>query len=128
MPLLIVAAEWVNHAYEHGADMLGESCVEECTPDQLKMMLSRGERTLVQMVKDDKVVGWGVYKIDQLPNLKVLHITNLVAHNGGFEQFFDEIKGIAKAYACTRVRASCKPAQARLYRIKCGFKPLYETI
>lgn len=129
MGLLIVPYDYIDKAWVDGASCLSESCLtDEVTIDQLKMILSRGERTLVQIRNEEKVVGWGVYRIDQLPNLRVLHITNLVAHNGGFESFFEEIKAIAKAYGCSRVRASCSPTHARLYKITCGFTPVYETV
>jgi hypothetical protein len=80
------------------------------------------------MDDEGKTVGWGAFRVDQLPNIRVLHITDLVAHNGGFERFFDEIKEIARTLGCSRVRCSTLPSQARLYRIKAGFTPVYETV
>lgn len=131
MPLIIVPPDYACFAWEtEGASCLGEVCelVEEITPSQLKMMLSRGERTLVKMEEDGKPIGWGAFRIDQLPNLRVLHITDLVAHNAGFERFFEEIKQIARRLGCSEIRNSCPPAQARLYRMKCGFESVYETL
>jgi N-acetylglutamate synthase-like GNAT family acetyltransferase len=63
-----------------------------------------------------------------LPNLRALHITDLVAHNGHFERFFEAIKHLARDLGCSRVRCAAKPAQARLYRAKCGFMPVYEIL
>jgi hypothetical protein len=80
------------------------------------------------MDDEGKSVGWGVFNVDSLPNIRVLHITSLVAHNGGFERFFDEIKKVARSLGCSRIRCCAKPAQARLYRMKAGFQPVYETI
>lgn len=130
MKLEIVQSQFVDFAWKDGASCLAEVCelVEDITGSQLKMILSRGERILVRMDDEGKTVGWGCFRIDQLPNIRVLHITDLVAHNGGFERFFEEIKKVAKAAGCSRVRCSALPAQARLYRIKCGFKPVFETI
>lgn len=130
MTLFIVPQSHTDYAWDvEGASCLAEAClVDECTPSQLKMLLSRGERTLVQVKNEDVIAGWGVYRIDQLPNIRVMLITNLVAHNGGFESFFDEIKKIASAYGCSRIRASCLPAQARLYEMKCKFKLVYSTV
>jgi len=129
MSLLIVPSTHIDYAWNtDGASCLAESCtVDEITPDQLKMILSRGERTLVQIKNGDKT-GWGVYRIDQLPNIRILHITNLVAHNTSFEGFFDEMKRIAKTYGCSSVRCSCSAAHARLYKMKNGFSKVYETI
>ena len=92
------------------------------------MILSRGERTLIRMEDDGKAVGWGVVRVDQLPNCRVLHITDLVAPNGHFEDFFAEIKNMARIYGCSRIRCVAKPAQERLYRMKCGLQAVYTTM
>lgn len=131
MKLEIVQPQFIDFAwFKDGASCLAEACelVDEITGDQLKLILSRGERTLVRMDEEGETVGWGAYRVDQLPNLRVLHITDLVAHNGGFERFFEEIKRIARVLGCSRVRCSTLPAQARLYRQKCGFTAVYETV
>lgn len=130
MELVHVPATHIDYAWRDGASCLAEACdtVEEITGDQLKLILSRGERTLVQMRDGESIVGWGAYRVDPLPNIRALHITQLVAHNGEFERFFEEIKKVAYALGCSEVRSSCKPAQARLFRQKCGFEPIYETL
>lgn len=131
MKLLTVHQNFIDKAWADGASCLAEACDQsggEITGAQLKMILSRGERTLIRMDDDEKPVGWGVVRIDQLPNMRVLHITNLVAHNAGFERFLDAIKQMAGDLGCSRVRCSALPAQARLYRMKAGFRPVYETL
>jgi hypothetical protein len=77
---------------------------------------------------DDETVGWGVVRVDQLPNVRVLFITDMVAHNGGFERFFEEIKQLARDLGCSKVRCAAKDAQARLYRMKAGFQPVYQIL
>ena len=131
MDLCPVPSEQIDRAWKDGAYCLAEACATsggEITGDQLKMILSRGERTLICMREADITVGWGVVRVDQLPNLRSLHVTDLVAHNGGFERFFTAIKSMAERLGCSRVRCSCGDVQARLYRIKCGFKPVYTTL
>ena len=131
MQLLYVDAKFIDMAWRDGACKLSEACDEsggEITGDQLKMILARGERTLVQMRVDDAVVGWGVFRIDQLPNLRVLFITDLYAPGGHFEQFFAAIKDVALSAGCSRVRCAAKPVQARLYAIKCQFQPVYSIL
>lgn len=130
MELVHVPATHIDYAWRDGASCLAEACelVDEITGDQLKLILSRGERTLLMLKDADKPVGWGAFRVDQLPNCRVLHITDLVAHNAGFERFFEEIKKVAVSLGCSRIRCSAKQAQARLYRMKCGFKPIYETL
>ena len=130
MRLQIVQPQFIDFAWRDGASCLAEACklVDEITGDQLKLILSRGERTLVKMVEGDETVGWGCFRVDQLPNCRVLHVTDLVAHNAHFETFFEELKEIAKTLGCLRIRCSTLPAQARLYRMKVGMKPIYETL
>lgn len=130
MSLFVVPVSHASHVWDQGASCLAESCVtDDETADQLKMILSRGDRYLVQVKRcDGGTVGWGAFRIDQLPNVRVLHITNLVAHNGGFDQFFEEIKALASAHGCSRIRCSCSAAHARLYKMKCGLLPVFSTI
>lgn len=131
MKLLTVDARFIDKAYADGASCLSEACEKsggEITGDQLKMLLSRGERTLIRMDDDGKAVGWGVVRIDQLPNMRVLMITDLVAHNAGFERFFGQIKQFASDLGCSRVRCAAGEAQARLYRMKAGFTPVYQIL
>lgn len=129
MQLVPIPAQFVDKAWAEGASCLARACDTsggEIEGPQLKMLLARGERTLLRMEDHTKaVVGWGVVRVDQLPNMRVLFITDLVAPHGGFQRFFSLVCEIAKAQGCSRVRCAAKPAQARLYAMKCGFKPVY---
>lgn len=126
--LVLVPSQFIDHAWKDGAASLGESCAEECTPDQLRYLLSHGERQLVRMDAEGKTVGWGVYRVDQLPNMRVFHISNMTAHNGHFETFFGKLKELAESLGCSRIRCCAKPSQERLYRMKLGFQPVYTTL
>lgn len=132
MSLVIVPPDFVDYAWrKEGADCIAEALIgiDEITPDQLKMMLSRGERYLVKILDGEKTVGWGTFAIDNYPNLRLLHITTLVAHNCEFERFFDEIRDVARKMGCTSVRFSAKKAQARLFMSKVsGCSEVYTTI
>jgi len=130
MQLAVVEPRFVDRAWKEGAACLAEACatVDEITGDQLKLILSRGERTLVALRDDDKTVGWGCWRIDQLPNIRVLHCTDLVAHNAHFEAFFFALKEAAELMGCSEIRCSCGPSQARLYRMKLGMEPVYTTL
>jgi len=131
MNLVTIPFTHIDVAYARGAACLHEACDTsggEITGDQLKMLLARGERSLLEMIIEDKTVGWGVVRVDQLPNMRVLFITDLVCHNGGFEQFFEAIKQLARDLGCSRVRCAAKEAQARLYRMKAGFTPVYSIL
>ena len=131
MQLVHVPASHVDHAWASGASELAKACDAsggEITGDQLKMVLSRGERALMRMDSEGQTVGWGVVRVDQLPNMRVLFVTDLVAPNGHFEAFFDALKELAKNYGCSRIRCAAKPAQERLYRMKVGFKSVYSIL
>lgn len=135
MELIPIPAQMIDFAWAEGASCLAEACDTsggEITGDQLKMILSRGERTLIRMQgwegSESKTVGWGVVRVDQLPNLRVLYVTDMVAHGAHFERFFEELKKMARTLGCSRVRCAAKPVQARLYRQKCGFLPVYEVL
>ncbi len=127
MILLPIPQHQTDAAWNDGAHSLSESCVEECTIEQLKMLISRGERQLVRMDADGKTVGWGVFRVDCLPNFRVLFVTNLVGHHSRFERFYDALKKLASDMGCSRIRFACKPAQERLYRIKLKSNPVYQV-
>lgn len=129
--LLAVPASHIDRAWKDGAHNLAKACGTsggEITGDQLKMMLGRGERCLFRMDEEDAIVGWAVIGWEQLPNMRVMWIYELWAPGGHFERFFDDVKAMAVANGCSSVRCAAKPAQARLYRMRLGFKPVYETL
>ena len=131
MELQPVPAIMIDRAWKDGASCLSEACDVsggEITGSQLKMILSRSERSLFRMWDGEAVRGWGVIRVDQLPNIRVLFITDLVAHNGHFEQFFEAIKQLARELGCSKVRCAAGPAQERLYRSLCGFKAVYNIL
>lgn len=129
--LIVVPTTHIDVAWKEGARNLGLACATsggEITGDQLKMMLSRGERTLVRLDRDDAIVGWAVVGVEQLPNFRVLYVYELYAPHGHFDEFFDELGGMAKNFGCLRLRCAAAPAQARLYRQRCGFAPVYQVL
>ncbi len=131
MELQPVPATHIDQAWRDGASCLTLACDAsggEIEGPQLKMILSRGERTLLRLWDGEKVAGWGVVRVDQLPNMRVLFITDLVAPHGHFERFFQGVKDLAKSLGCSKVRCAAKPAQERLYRAKCGFQPVYAIL
>lgn len=131
MQLLQVPASHIDQAWRDGAHNLSKACDTsggEITGDQLKLLLSRGERSLLQMRDGEAIVGWGVVRIDQLPNVRVLHACEMYAPNASFERFFESLKDLAKGLGCSEIRCSAKDAQARLYRMKLGFEPVYTTL
>ena len=130
MTLQAIEPKNIDFAWRDGASKLAEACklVEEITGEQLKMILSRGERTLIEMRRDGENAGWGTIRVDQLPNVRVLHITDLYAPKVHFEEFYEELRKIAIALGCSKIRCAALPAQERLYEAKCGFKAVYQIM
>ena len=131
LSLHIVPPTHVDLAWRDGASALADACATsggEITGDQLRMILARGECTLLQMRAGGVAVGWAAIRIDQLPNFRVLHVCELSAPGAHFERFFASLRSMAEGAGCLRIRCSAKPAQARLYRQKLGFQPVYETL
>lgn len=129
--LIPVPAHFIDAAWKQGADVLAKACEDsggEIEPAQLKLLLSRGERILLRMDDETGAVGWAAVRADQLPNIRVLHVCNLVAEGAHFERFVEALQGIAESLGCSRIRCAAKPVQARLYRMKCGFEPVYEIL
>lgn len=134
LKILIVPPSHTDFAWQDGANALHEVCslVDEITESQLKLIISRGERTLGQLTEDGKIVGWVCWVINALPNKRVLHVNGIVAHNAQSERFFPHLNDIAVLSGCSGIRYSAHPAQARLNRMKAKAlgmeaKTLYET-
>lgn len=132
MKLIPVPSNFIDQAwFKEGASCLSKACETsggEITGDQLKMLLSEGKRTLLRMDDETGTVGWGVVRVDQYPNFRVLHACEMTAEGAHFERFLGELKQMAASLGCSRVRCSAKAAQARLYKMKCGMQPVYETL
>lgn len=126
-----VPAAFVDQAWRDGAHNLSKACETsggEVTGDQLKMMLARGERLLFVGLDGSKPIGWIVVTIDQLPNVRVLSVRELYAPGSMFDECFEQLKEFARSNGCSEIRCAAKPAQARLYRMRFGFEPIYETL
>lgn len=120
----------IDHAWRNGADQLGEACkfaLREVTADQLKMLLSRGERTLIGIRDGEKILGWGAVQVQQLPNIRVLYIYSMAGKGLVSIEAFKLLKDYAKANGCTTIRGSCRTSMVR-FLSKLGAKPLYQTI
>lgn len=131
MRLTPVPSTHVDKAWSEGASCLAQACDAsggEIEGPQLKMILARGERTLIRMEMGEETVGWGVVRIDQLPNMRVLFVTDMVAPHANFQRFLTALRQLADAQGCSRIRCAAKPAQARLYKMKAGFRPVYEVL
>lgn len=129
--LRIVPAAFVGLAWADGAHQLARACETsggEITGDQLKLLLCRGERDLIRIDLDGQAVGWAATRIDQLPNVRALHVCELYAPGGHWLPCCELLADMARSNGCAELRCSAKPAQQRLYQRHLPWESLYTTM
>jgi len=98
----------------------------EVTPDQLKMLLARGERVLLGARDGEKITGWAAVQVQQLPNIRCLYIFALQGRGICSAEGVGLLREYAQANGCTTIRGAVRASMARLLT-KLGGKPLYQT-
>ncbi len=97
----------------------------ECTGDQLKMMLMRGEMLLIG--SDDL---WAAVQHIQHPNRRVLHVYAVACTRDGRgmnDADINELAEYARQTGCTALTCSADKAAERLYA-RYGFVSQYTTM
>ena len=128
MELFLCNASEIDRAWADGASNLAEAtkwASREITPDQLKMMLARGERTLIGARDSARIKGWAAVQVQQLPNIRTLYIYAIWAPGITSPEMFSELKKYAKSQGCSVIRGACSEAVGRLWVRKFDAKPLY---
>jgi hypothetical protein len=94
----------------------------DCTLEQLKLLLVKGDQTLLVSV-DEKGVLNGAMTVEFInhPNARVMFITALGGHGIVNDETFSQVETWAKMQGATKVSAWAQKAQARLYKIKSNF-------
>lgn len=94
----------------------------DITLDQLKLLLVRGEQTLLVSVdKNNKLNGAMTVEFVNHPNSRVMFITALGGNGIVNNETFSQVESWAKLQGATKVNAWAQEAQARLYKIKANF-------
>jgi hypothetical protein len=94
----------------------------DCTVEQLKLLLVRGEQTLLVSVNEDnKLNGAMTVEFINYPNNRVMHITALGGNGIVDSETFSQVESWARLQGATKVSAWAQEAQARLYKIKANF-------
>lgn len=130
MILQVVSSTHIDQAWRDGAFKLAEACdraAGEVTADQLKMLLSRGEKQLIALRDDDQIRGWSVIQFDQYPNMRALFIYSLYAP-GVTKQFTELLCDVARQQGCSAIRAACDESNQRLWEMKLGAKRAYTVM
>lgn len=124
--LHIVPTELVHSVWEKVSLFITASYEEsnkDCTPEQLKMLIARGEQTLFVGVEDEQIVGAMTVEIINYPNVRAGFITALGGKAVVDQELFAQVEEWLRANGASKVYAYAKPAQARLYQQKAGFEP-----
>ena len=128
MRLQIYPAAMVDQLWDGNADALVAAMPRnhgECTGDQLKMMLMRGDVALVGSADV-----WAAVQFVDYPNMRALHIYAVASRgNGGGINHGDiaELAEYARANGATAITCSADKAAERLYS-RYGFDPVYTTL
>ncbi len=132
MELFHVSPAFIDQAWADGAHQLSKAtarATREVTPDQLKMILARGERLLVGVREEHgPPLGWAVLSINQLPNIRVLYVWEIWSPGATGPAAFKLLANYARANGCSVIRGACDPAIARLWSMKLGAKPIYQIM
>lgn len=128
MDIFIVPPKHIDTAWRDGASRLSEACAKsgsEITGDQLKLMLSRGERILACVKKDALPVGWVVFDFVQYPNTRSLYVYELFAPGHAGAELMEKLKEIAIAEGCSSIRGACDEVGERLWKDRFKAKRIY---
>jgi len=125
--LFVVSPQHVDRAWQEGAYKLGDAlklAQGECTPDQLKMRLSRGELTLL-MVSTDEARAWLAVEFMQMPNIRVLHVYAIHAPGATLDAAFDLLAKYATDGGASAIQGACTEAVSKLWAKRFGFQEMY---
>lgn len=130
MELFQCRPDEIDRAWREGADTLSEAtkwASREITPDQLKMLLARGERILIGAREDGAVRGWAAVQVQQLPNIRILYIYAMAGKGICSADGFILLKQYAASHGCSSIRGAVRASMARLAQ-KFGGQPLYQVV
>lgn len=129
MDLSIVHPHFIDRAWNDGASCLADACIRSCgevTADQLRLMLARGEFTLLCCRDEGRPVAWAAVQFEQHPNVRTLFVYAIAGR--ALAEAFDLLKKYASDDGATRIRGACDAAVSRLWTAKFGFREAYRVM
>ena len=121
----IVAPNNVYHVWEDIKEYLNASINVsggDFTLDQLKLLLVRGEQSLLVSVnKENKINGAMTVEFINNANARTMFITALGGSGIVNDETFSQVETWAKMQGATKASAWAQEAQARLYKLKANF-------
>ena len=95
------------------------------TLDQLKLLLVRGEQTLLVSVNEsNKINGAMTVEFINNANARTMFITALGGNGIVNDETFSQVETWAKMQGATKASAWAQEAQARLYKLKANFNTI----
>lgn len=128
MNIFQVPVQFVDKAWRDGAHKLTEAAEKsggEITGDQLRLILTRGERILLGLGDETGVSGWAAVSIQQLPNLRALYVYAIYAPGSTGPEAFSHLSRYALDNGCSCIRGACGEAVGRIWVRKFKAKPVY---
>lgn len=130
----VVSKEHTDKFWNVASPFLHEGllmCEGELNIHHLRMMVANGQiiLLLIQDLETDNIKGAMAIEIMNYPGFRAANILSY----GGYNLFadiddFDYLKSELKKAGISQLQGWCKPAQARLFKSKYGFKTPYEMI
>ena len=121
----IVAPNNVYHVWEDIKEYLNASINVsggDFTLDQLKLLLVRGEQSLLISVnKNNKINGAMTVEFINNANARTMFITALGGSEIVNDETFSQVESWARMQGATKASAWAQEAQARLYKLKANF-------
>jgi hypothetical protein len=121
----IVAPNNVYHVWEDIKEYLNASINVsggDFTLDQLKLLLARGEQSLLVSVDEsNKINGAMTVEFINNANARTMFITALGGNGIVNDETFSQVETWAKMQGATKASAWAQEAQARLYKLKANF-------
>jgi hypothetical protein len=121
----IVAPNNVYHVWEDIKEYLNASINVsggDFTLDQLKLLLVRGEQSLLVSVDESsKINGAMTVEFINNANARTMFITALGGNGIVNDETFSQVETWAKMQGATKASAWAQEAQARLYKLKANF-------
>lgn len=130
MNLFVVPTHLALKAWSDGAHKLTEAIEKakgEVTPDQLRMLLARGERQLIGIEDGGTVLVWFAVTVEQLPNVRVLYIYAAWAPGAVTAEVFAPLADFARDAGASEIRGASNDAIMRIWRAKLGAEKLYNV-
>lgn len=128
----IVAPEYIHTIWDVVEPMLKTAFINFPNADydveHIKVLIIEQFQYLFVVVEDKKIIGAFTVEVINYPNHRVAH-TTCMGGKGIFDK--DTVKQYedwAKLQGVTKIRAYAQDAQARLFKLKMGLKPITHVV